>query len=60
MTAADRITRREPTEPGRKHQDEGGPTDPNVDRPIKKNPLKERLEKIDKDAAKKYRQRSGQ
>lgn len=61
MTTADRTTRPPaPRDPAPKHNDDLGPTAPKIDRPAAPNPLKDRLNKLDKDAAKQYRQRSGQ
>ena len=58
--ADDRLTR--PITPGqdKKHGDDSVPKDPGVDRPSPKNPLMERMKKVDPDQAKKYRQRSGE
>jgi len=61
MTTADRTTRPPaPRETGPKPKDDLGPTTPKIERPAAPNPLKDRLNKLDKDAAKQYRQRSGQ
>lgn len=58
--ADDRLRR--PVTPGqdKKHGDESAPKGPGVDKPAPRNPLADRLKKVDPDQAKKYRQRSGQ
>ncbi|MBM3495398.1 MAG: ubiquitin-like protein UBact [Armatimonadetes bacterium] len=55
----ERITRPTPAPPERKGGDESGPSRPNVQRP-ESNELLRRMRKVDPDAARKYRQRSGQ
>jgi len=58
--ADDRLRR--PVTPARdeKHGDDSAPKSPGVDRPAPRNPLADRLKKVDPDQAKKYRQRSGE
>ncbi len=48
-----------PVEPSRKEGDGGGPGQPDVKRPDTRDLLK-RMQRIDPDSARKYRQRSGQ
>jgi len=48
-----------PTDPLRKGGDEGGPGKPDVKRPDTSDLLK-RMKRVDPDAARRYRQRSGQ
>ncbi len=55
----ERITRPTPVSPGRKSGDETGPARPGVRRPDS-NELLRRMRRVDPDAARKYRQRSGQ
>jgi hypothetical protein len=55
----ERITRPSPAAPDRKGGNEPGPSRPNVERP-ESNELLRRMRKVDPDAARKYRQRSGE
>ncbi|HZO87593.1 MAG TPA: ubiquitin-like protein UBact [Chthonomonadaceae bacterium] len=48
-----------PTDPLRKGGDDGGPNKPDVKRPDTSDLLK-RMKRVDPDAARRYRQRSGQ
>ena len=48
-----------PTEPARKEGDGGGPGTPDVKRPDTSDLLK-RMKRVDPDAARRYRQRSGE
>ncbi len=48
-----------PLTPDRKSPDEGGPGKPDVQRPDTHDLLK-RMKRVDPDAARRYRQRSGQ
>jgi hypothetical protein len=48
-----------PMEPGRKEGDSGGPGKPDVKRPDTSDLLK-RMKRVDPDAARRYRQRSGE
>lgn len=48
-----------PTEPARKEGDGGGPDKPNVKRPDTSDLLR-RMRRVDPDAARRYRQRSGE
>lgn len=48
-----------PADPLRKGGDEGGPNKPDVKRPDTSDLLK-RMKRVDPDAARRYRQRSGQ
>ena len=48
-----------PTEPTRKDGDGGGPGKPDIQRPDTSDLLK-RMKRVDPDAARRYRQRSGQ
>ncbi|GDX41388.1 hypothetical protein LBMAG21_16800 [Armatimonadota bacterium] len=48
-----------PVEPNRKEGDGGGPGKPDVKRPDT-NDLLKRMQRIDPDSARKYRQRSGE
>ena len=57
--AEERITRPSSPAPGRKSGDESGPANPGVRRPDS-NELLRRMRRVDPDAARKYRQRSGQ
>lgn len=57
--AEERITRPTPVEPGRKEGDGGGPNKPDVKRPDTSDLLK-RMKRVDPDAARRYRQRSGE
>lgn len=57
--AEDRMTRPMPLTPDRKSPDEGGPGKPDVQRPDTRELLK-RMKRVDPDAARRYRQRSGQ
>ncbi len=57
---ADRVLRREGSEPERKHADDDGPSKPDIGRPKAPNELLRRMKKVDPDQAKKYRQRSGE
>lgn len=55
----ERITRPSTPAPGRKSGDDSGPARPGVRRPDT-NELLRRMRRVDPDAARKYRQRSGQ
>jgi hypothetical protein len=55
----ERITRPTPAEPTRKEGDGGGPNKPDVKRPDTSDLLK-RMKRVDPDAARRYRQRSGE
>ena len=55
----ERITRPVPTGPERKEGDSGGPNKPDVKRPDT-NDLLKRMKRVDPDAARRYRQRSGE
>lgn len=55
----ERITRPVPAGPERKEGDGGGPNKPDVKRPDT-NDLLKRMKRVDPDAARRYRQRSGQ
>jgi hypothetical protein len=55
----ERITRPMPAEPLRKEGDGGGPSKPDVKRPDT-NELLKRMKRVDPDAARRYRQRSGE
>ncbi|HXG23236.1 MAG TPA: ubiquitin-like protein UBact [Chthonomonadales bacterium] len=55
----ERITRPMPAEPLRKEGDGGGPGKPDVKRPDT-NDLLKRMKRVDPDAARRYRQRSGE
>lgn len=55
----ERITRPTPAPPERKSGDESGPSRPNVRRPGTDELLR-RMRRVDPDAARKYRQRSGE
>jgi hypothetical protein len=55
----ERITRPSPAAPGRKGGDETAPARPGVKRP-ESNELLRRMRRVDPDAARKYRQRSGE
>lgn len=57
--AEERITRPMPVSPERKEGDGGGPNKPDVKRPDTSDLLK-RMKRVDPDAARRYRQRSGQ
>ena len=57
--AEERITRPVPASPERKEGDGGGPSKPDVQRPDT-NDLLKRMKRVDPDAARRYRQRSGQ
>lgn len=57
--AEERLTRPLPVTPERKPGDEGGPTRPDVKRPDTSDLLK-RMKRVDPDAARRYRQRSGE
>lgn len=57
--AQERITRPMPAEPLRKEGDGGGPGKPDVKRPDTGDLLK-RMKRVDPDAARRYRQRSGE
>lgn len=57
--AEERITRPMPVTPERKEGDSGGPGKPDVKRPDT-NELLKRMKRVDPDAARRYRQRSGQ
>ncbi|HLH80495.1 MAG TPA: ubiquitin-like protein UBact [Chthonomonas sp.] len=48
-----------PTEPARKEGDGGGPQKPDVKRPDTSDLLR-RMKRVDPDAARRYRQRSGE
>ena len=48
-----------PVDPARKPGEDGGPGKPNVQRPDTSDLLK-RMKRVDPDAARRYRQRSGQ
>lgn len=48
-----------PTEPSRKEGDGGGPGKPDIKRPDTSDLLK-RMKRVDPDAARRYRQRSGE
>lgn len=56
----DRLQRPLTPEPGRRSEEESGPTRPEVDRPSGPDELLRRMKRVDPDQAKKYRQRSGQ
>lgn len=55
----ERITRPMPASPERKDGDGGGPNKPDVKRPDTSDLLK-RMKRVDPDAARRYRQRSGE
>ncbi len=57
--AEERITRPTPAEPLRREGDGGGPNKPDVKRPDTSDLLK-RMKRVDPDAARRYRQRSGE
>lgn len=57
--AEERITRPNPVGPERKEGDSGGPNKPDVKRPDTSDLLK-RMKRVDPDAARRYRQRSGE
>jgi hypothetical protein len=57
--AEERITRPMPVVPERKDGDGGGPNKPDVKRPDTSDLLK-RMKRVDPDAARRYRQRSGE
>ena len=57
--AEERITRPSPLPPDRKEGDGGGPSKPDVKRPDTSDLLK-RMKRVDPDAARRYRQRSGE
>lgn len=57
--ADERVNRPAPTTPERKPGDDGGPSRPDVKRPDTGDLLK-RMKRVDPDAARRYRQRSGQ
>ena len=57
--AEERITRPMPATPERKDGDGGGPNKPDVKRPDTSDLLK-RMKRVDPDAARRYRQRSGE
>jgi len=57
--AEERITRPVPASPERKPGDGGGPGKPDVKRPDTSDLLK-RMKRVDPDAARRYRQRSGE
>lgn len=60
MIEFDRRQQERPMEPKRKLGDEDGPTKPDIGKPKAPNELFKRMKNVDKDQAKKYRQRSGQ
>jgi hypothetical protein len=60
IKADDRLTRPAVPQQDKKHGDDSAPKSPEIDRPAPRNPLMERMKKVDPDQAKKYRQRSGQ
>lgn len=55
----ERVRRPMPTTPERKEGDGGGPGKPDVKRPDTSDLLK-RMKRVDPDAARRYRQRSGE
>lgn len=55
----DRLQKPQP-EPDRKPGEDGGPSKPTVRKPGGPNELLRRMKNVDPDAAKKYRQRSGE
>lgn len=57
--AEERITRPTPAEPLRREGGDGGPNKPDVKRPDTGDLLK-RMKRVDPDAARRYRQRSGE
>ena len=57
--AEERTTRPTPVAPERKDGDGGGPNKPDVKRPDT-NDLLKRMKRVDPDAARRYRQRSGE
>ncbi|MEP6754472.1 MAG: ubiquitin-like protein UBact [Chthonomonadales bacterium] len=59
INAEERITRPLPTSPDRKSGDDSSPSKPDVTRPDTSDLLK-RMKRVDPDAARKYRQRSGE
>lgn len=59
IRAEERITRPTPLDPVRKPGDGGGPSKPDVKRPDTSDLLK-RMKRVDPDAARRYRQRSGE
>ena len=59
INVEERITRPTPATPERKSGDESGPSKPDVNRPDTSDLLK-RMKRVDPDAARKYRQRSGE
>ena len=59
VRAEERITRPMPASPERKEGDNGGPSKPDVKRPDTSDLLK-RMKRVDPDAARRYRQRSGE
>ena len=59
IRAEERITRPTPASPDRKEGDGGGPSKPDVKRPDTSDLLK-RMKRVDPDAARRYRQRSGE
>ena len=59
IRAEERTTRPMPVAPERKEGDGGGPSKPDVKRPDT-NDLLKRMKRVDPDAARRYRQRSGE
>ena len=59
LRGEERITRPTPLDPVRKPGDSGGPNKPDVKRPDTSDLLK-RMKRVDPDAARRYRQRSGE
>ena len=57
--AEERTTRPVPVDPMRREGDGGGPSKPDVKRPDTGDLLK-RMKRVDPDAARRYRQRSGE
>ncbi len=59
INGEERVTRPMPASPERKSGDDGGPSKPDVKRPDTSDLLK-RMKRVDPEAARKYRQRSGE
>jgi len=59
LNGEERVTRPGPLSPERKEGGDTGPARPDVQRP-EGNDLLRRMKRVDPDAAKKYRQRSGE
>lgn len=59
VRADERLRRPMPPEPARKQGDDDGPAKPDVKRP-ETNDLLRRMKRVDPNAARRYRQRSGE